>query len=287
MTPIARFVIVLAMATLPLLASAEGKCDDDPVEYGPNKQLVVAWAIPYPQGALVRITDELVFDQVDKQLGPEKYPSDFPAKYRNPKPVNHFNDTELLTGADLKKWEDRFNTIQMPQTTVDAFDDYVRQRNIIRAALVEHPKVNPSGYSLCSCVLQRGVIVYYPGNKQEDLYVRSYFSSTKMDGERKGPFEVFAPRGGWWFSFTRDRIWFPLRLNRLLKEDAWMVLDILTPKGKPLAKIKDAVNAKWSYREAKRATAPVKLFGQEFEAVRVMGKFEKGNAATDLEITAP
>lgn len=276
MTPSTRLVVAVAMASLPLLARAEGKCDDDPVQYGPAGQLVVTWAIPYPKDALVKITDVAVFNQVDQQLGLDWFPLSYPAKYKNPKLVNYFNDTELHTAVDLKNWEAFQST--MPATTVAAFDDYVKQGHYIRAALVEHPKVNPTGYSLCTCVLQRGVVIYYPGNKQEDLYVRSHFSSTNP---AQKAFEVFAPNGGWWFSFKRDKIWFPVRLNRLLQEDAWMVLDILTPKGKllPTGAIKPP------YSEVKRGR--VTLFGQEFEAVRVLGTFQKGNAATDLEIAAP
>ena len=114
----------------------------------------------------------------------------------------------------------------MPQVLLDHLTAFH-----IRGAMVEHPTVSPVGYSLCTCVLQRGVVVYYPGNQQEDLYVRSHFASANP---AQKTFEIFAPRGGYWFSFKRDKIWFPLRLNKLLKEQAWMVLDILTPKGKPL-----------------------------------------------------
>lgn len=276
MTPASRFVIAVAMACLPLLARGEGKCDDDPVPYGPAGKLMVTWSIPYPEGSLVRFCGEEVFNTVDQQLGLSSFPEGYPEKYRNPKPVDFFNDTELLTASDLKNWQGRFQ-ITMPPESVAAFDEYVRGKHHIRAALVEHPPVTPAGYGICSCVLQRGVIVYDPGSKQEDLYVRSHFSSLKDPRT----FEVFAPRGGYWFSFRRDKIWFPLRLNKLLKEQAWMVLDILTPKGKPLP----AAAIQAPYTVAKRG--PVKLFNRDYEAVRVLATFQPGKAAPDLELAPP
>lgn len=277
MTLFSRFVMLVALAGLPLLARGEGKCDDDPVEFGPAGQLVVTWSIPHPQGALVRFTGEEVFNEVDRQLGLSSFHPDYPAKYKNPKSVNFFNDTELTSADALKSWQARFK-IAMPAESVAAFDEYVRGGHHLRGALVEHPRVSPVGYSICSCVLQRGVAVYYPGSKQEDLYVRSHFASANP---AQKTFEIFAPRGGYWFSFKRDKIWFPLRLNKLLKEQAWMVLDILTPKGKPLPA--GAVPA--PYKVAKQGQ--VKLFNQDFEATRVLGTFEPGKAVADLELSPP
>lgn len=271
-----RLVMATVTALLPLLARAEGKCDDDPVPYGPGNKLVVTWSIPHPQGALVRQTGEDVFNQVDQQLGLSSFHPSYPAKYRNPKLVDIYNEAELLTADDLKAWQKRFgNTV--PPESYAAFDEYVKGGHHIRGVLVEHPMVSPAGYALCSCVLQRGVVIYNPSGKQEDLFVRSHFSSVK-DAKT---FENFAPREGFWFSFRRDKIWFPLRLNKLLKEQAWMVLDILTPKGKPLP----AGAIKPPYTEAKRG--PVKLLGQDYEAVRVLGTFQPGQAVADLEIPSP
>jgi hypothetical protein len=281
MTLFSRFVIV-AMAGMPFLARGEGKCGDDPVPYGPGGKLVVTWAIPYPENSFVRFTGEDVFNEMDRQLGLSSFPAGYPNKYRNPKPVGFFNDTELLTANDTKNWEKRFG-IDVPPASLAALDEYVQGtggvsgKHHIRGALVEHPPVIPAGYSICSCVLQRGVIVYDPASKQEDLYVRSHFSSVK----NAQTFESFAPSGGYWFSFTRSRIWFPLRLNKLLKEQAWMVVDVLTPKGRPIP----ASAIVKPYSAVKRQL--VKLFNKDWEAVRVVASFQPGQAAADFELTPP
>jgi len=281
MTPVSRFVTAVAMACLPLLARGEGKCDDDPVPFGPAGKLVVAWSIPYPKDALVRVCGEDVFNQVDRALELSPYPPGYPPRYQNPKLVELFNDTRVASDADLASWKALLR-LPMPTEAEAAFRDHLRDHHI-RGAMVEHPPVIPAGYSLCTCVLQRGVIVYYPGNQQEDLYVRSHFSSTNP---AKSASEIFAPRGGYWFSFKRDKIWFPVRLNRLLKEKAWMVLDILTPKGKPLK----AAAIPAPYTVAKQAR--VRVLNQDFEAIRLLATFDPATfdparPLADLEIAPP
>lgn len=281
MAPGSRFVIAVAVACLPLLANAEGKCDDDPVPFGPAGKLVVSWTVPYPKDALVKFTGEDIFNQVDQALQLPQYPPGYPATYQNPKLVDLFNDTRVASDADLMGWKDLLQ-LPMPPQALAAFRDHLRTLHI-RGAMVEHPPVTPAGYSLCTCVLQRGVVVYYPGNRQEDLYVRSHFASTNPATKAS---EVFAPRGGYWFSFKRDKIWFPVRLNQLLKEKAWMVLDVLTPRGKPLKG--DAIPA--AYTVAKRAQ--VKVLNQDFEAIRLLATFdpaayEPGKPLADLEIAPP
>ena len=280
MTPASRFVAAVAMTGLPLLALAEGKCDDDPMPYGPANKLVITWAIPYPGDALVKLTGEEIFNQVDQQLGLPWFHPGYPDKYKNPKMVEIFNDTDFDTTDRLKAWQKQILKIDMADGTVAAFGQYVQEKHRIRGALVEHPPV-PSGYSICSCVLQRGVAIYW-GDGQEDLYVRSHLSTTNPTTKA---FEVFAPRGGYWFSFKRanKKIWFPLRLNRLLKEQAWMVLDILTPKGKPLAA--NAIPA--PYTVAKKGQVRLFTPPQDFEAVRVLGTFQPAQPVADLEITPP
>ncbi len=279
-SPVSRFVTAAAVVCLPLLTLAEGKCDDDPMPYGPGNKLVITWAIPYPAGALVKFTGEEIFNQVDQQLGLPWFPPGYPDKYKNPKMLELFNDTDFGSTDELKTWQKTILKIDMPPATVTAFGDYVRESHRIRGALVEHPAV-PAGYSICSCVLQRGVVIYW-GDGQQDLYVRSHFSTTNPTTKA---FEVFAPRGGFWFSFRRPnkKIWFPLRLNKLLKDQAWMVLDVLTPKGKPLP----ASAVPGAYKVQKQGQ--VKLFTppQDFEAVRVLGTFQPGQAVADLEIAPP
>lgn len=275
-----RLVILMAMASLPLLAGAEGKCDDDPVPFGPAGKLVVAWSIPYPKDALVKVVGEEIFNQVDQALQLPQYPPGYPARYQNPKPVEIYNDTRVASEAELAGWKDLLK-LPMPAKAESAFREHLKDFHL-RGAMVEHPPVAPAGYSLCTCVLQRGVVVYYPGNQQEDLYVRSHFSSTHP---AKGS-EVFAPRGGYWFSFKRDKIWFPVRLNRLLQEKAWMVLDVLTPRGKPVKA--EAIPA--AYTVAKRAQ--VRVLNQDFEAVRLLATFDPATfdpqkPVVDLEIAPP
>jgi hypothetical protein len=264
-------------------ARAEGKCGDDPVQYGPGRMLVVTWTLPYPKKALVRMSGRSVFDDVDAKLGA---PS--PKGYQAPKPteVTLFNDTDLAGVDAFVEWETR--TLGFDPTTLPEWskakaklEEYVppgdekKRDYALRGGLVEHPALaDPKGFSVCTCILQRGVLIL--DGDQEDLWVRATFQTSKKDDARKF---TFMPRDGWWFSFKSSSMWFPLRLNELQTERSWLVLDLLVPTPR---EFKGPVAWGNGLEEIKRGQ--VQLFGKTYNAVRLHREFAPRTSVPDVRI---
>ena len=221
------------MACLPLLAAAEGKCDDDPfwVNAGRTK-LGVTWTIPVPDGtAGVDQTSTLMAD-LDARAPVE--PPDFPAEYAanvwktdypdgpavNGKPEKL--DTPAKHGAFLNRFGLKRDPAASPIT-----DDYFNKGRVFFGAVVGHPPIpSPVGYELCTCILQRAVLLWDDKARTEHLWLRSRFRSAKKDKRNWANFEPAAPVK---VVFPSATIWFPLAYNRVLPESpAFLVLDVLT-----------------------------------------------------------
>ena len=267
-----RIAVVVFLLAPAFAARAEGKCGDYPVPKGPADELVVTWAIPYPRGAEAGIDGPSIFKKADAALG-----TSLPPQYtgpKNPTSVRLFGDRALDTVEELVRWEKDYE-IEVPHESEKALREYKDHR--FRGAIVEHPHVqNNKEYTICTCMLQRGVLVF--DGARERLWVRSRFHTT--DGKKPRAFE---PGSGWWFRFDSKTIWFPLRLNALQKERAWMVLDVFAPR-----QFKDIKAAKWGLDvvEVKRTARPVKLFNNEppYHGVRLFRAFKVGEAVADLDV---
>jgi hypothetical protein len=238
-------VTIAALCAMPVTARAEGKCLDDPTLWtdGTGKQvLVVTWTIPFiaKDAKIERDTGNDVFAAMSRVAGSE-IPPGFPGDYllnlaTVPYPPG-LDGTQVMTTLDeLSAWEEKFHVVMNPlvmavfKTYFD--DDETRDgKKNVYGTVVRHPHLDdPSGYRFCTCTLQRAILIW--DAKQEQLYVRSSYRSARDPRN----FANFVPRAGLKFTFTTGRIWFPLRLNRVLPEPgapAFLMLDILTRKALP------------------------------------------------------
>jgi hypothetical protein len=274
MRPIARLVVIAALALQPALTLGEGKCGDDPVKFGPKDQLVVTWGLPIPKDSVVKVVDGQVFAAVEAKAGSE-VPANFPSKYlQDLKRVDLFNSSTVYDTPALTAWEKKYE-ITMGAKALKIFGDHMAPGNAVQVSLVEHPSVaQPKGYSRCTCTLQRGVAVFTDG--REDLYVRSYFHSAKDDKNVAN----FVPTGGLLVSFRSDKIWFPLRLNELIQEPmAYLVLDVLTVRPLALAAVPAPLMA--------ASKGQVVLDGITYHVTRVTGTYSQNQSVSDLTIAAP
>lgn len=287
MTPRTRLVLAVAMAFLPFLARAEGKCLDDPKLWkdGQGRSvLVVTWTIPFPAGAKVeRDVGAEVFAALNGAAGneiPEGYAKDNLINLTTTAFPQGPGDTRVMTSPqELQAWEQQFDVVMQP-AVMGVFNSYFQDKKHVYGTVVEHPGLaSPVGYRFCTCTLQRAVVIWEKG--QEQLYVRSSFRSAKSPLA----FVNFVPHAGLKFSFPSSRIWFPLKLNRVLPEPgaaAHLVLDVLTrTKLPPQAIPKDQV--------AVMSQGTVTLGPNRYEYVRLTRRYDLADPSPieDLSLSPP
>lgn len=237
-----RWVVTIAvLCATPVAARAEGKCLDDPKLWKDatgKEMLVVTWTIPFiaKDAKIERDTGNDVFAAMSRVAGSE-IPPGFPAEYLSnlatvPYPPGQDGTKVMTTAAELRAWEAQFDVVMNPlvMTVFQSYFDDAEKKSVY-GTVVRHPQVDdPSGYRFCTCTLQRAIVVWDAG--QEQLYVRSSYRSARDPRY----FANFVPRAGLKFTFSTNRIWFPLRLNRVLPEPgapAFLMLDVLTRKALP------------------------------------------------------
>ena len=289
MTRLSRFVIVAAVACLPLLARAEGKCNDDPFDL--NGKLAVAWTIPLPDGDVPTFeppgtqANPTLMEQLDqvKKIEPSDFPPDYDvAPWRFPYPdypspgskkFEKFND-ETSHAAWLQK-------LKLPQdpNAVPISQQYVKDQRRLFGFAVTHPEVpDKKGYDLCTCILQRAVLLWDDVNQKEYVWLRSRFRSARKDG--KGS-TIFEPNAAIKFGFSSPRIWFPLAYNHVLPQPpAFLVLDIVTKKKLPL------VN-EYSNEDLGQISYQLGATPQTWNVTRLRRRFDRGTNPADLSILPP
>ncbi len=289
MTPFSRFVIAVAMASLPILARGEGKCEDDPkvwVDPAGVKHLVVTWSIPVPADATVDHdpTGTLLAD-LDTRFGSE--PAGFPSEYSinlettaflpHPETKKKLDNTKAVEDWLLKHFDIRLEPEVKP-----ALEDYFKNKRWIYGRVVEHPPAlqDGLGYRFCTCTLQRAAVVFdwSRKGKEEELWVRTRFRSARD----QLTFVNFVPRTPVVFTFQAGKVWFPLALNRILPEPgkpAFLLLDVLSRK--PLAL--DQIPAAFG----RQAVGTIVHAGATWHVTRIWRQYHRGDPASDLLLDVP
>ena len=224
MRKIAVLLLAIVISQWGSAANANLKCGDAPMEVSKGR-LAVTWVGPVPKGARVVFAGTEIFDRVAQVAGPV-IPKSFPREYlQDLQVVDLFNAQISWNLDELTLWQKRHG-IGMKKRPLEIFKKYLDSGHRIFSTLIEHPRVmDPSSFKLCSIILQHGIIVY--DDRQEDLYIRSYFHSKSANDPKS--FANFVPQGGVKFSFPSKSIWFPLMLTEVIDEPAALVvLDILT-----------------------------------------------------------
>ena len=318
MTPLSRFVFVVSMACPPLLAGAEGKCNDDPFPLPDG--LAVTWSIPMVEAAVEENPAGTLLADLDGLLGGE--PAGFPGEYSAR--LTHYpfpaQTRETLANSDaVAAWLGGFN-IPLGGTQRSALDEYFAQQACVAQAgggpstcsitglgcdpanpckkvvvygwKVRHPPApnGGRGYKFCSCVLQRAALVFH-GDKEE-LWVRTRFRSARPGPQSASALPAhFAATTPVVFTFDSKRIWFPLALNKLLSEPgkpSWLLLDVLTKSKLDLTKMK-MIPAGAERRKFKLAqpTQTVQYAGATWQVTRISRSYPPGGPAGDLFIDVP
>ncbi len=300
-----RFVIAAAMAFLPCLAGAEGKCNDDPFLL-PDGTLGVTWTIPMLDAKVDRNPTGTLLSDLDALFGGE--PEGLPPEYRGAAPYelpNHARtDQKHASSDEVKRWLENadFHLTLAPEHKA-ALDQYFAGQQCARRPgaakptcsitgvecdakpcakvvsygwVVRHPQVanNGSGYVFCTCTLQRAALVFH-GDKEE-LWVRTRFRSATRDGRSVN----FVPLKPVVFTFETKRMWFPLALNRLLPEagkPGFLFLDVLTRAPLDLNKIP----AGFSVRRMEQTIAYDRA---TWHVTRIWRTYQPGAPAADLLI---
>lgn len=248
--------------------------------FGP-KGLVVTWVGPVPEQAEVTTVDDKVFEAINRSAGRE-VPRELPAKYlKDLKRVDVFNASIFWDTKSLAAWENRYG-IQMDEKSLEIFENYLKEGNVLLGTLVRHPTVaEPQQFVACSVILQRAVIVY--ANGREDLYLRSYFHSARDSTN----FVNFAPAGGLRISFKSESIWFPLELTRVIQEPhSSVVLDILTDAPLDLEQLPKSFHAPQGGTAGLKGKRPksITFGGRRFHAVRINATLASGERSPDLNL---
>jgi hypothetical protein len=288
-------VIVAAVACLPLLARAEGKCNDDPFPLK-DGTLAVAWTIPVPAAATVAI------DPYPNSLM-QKLDADFPAEPEG-FPPSYSTNVQQMQYADPSNYP---ISAQPPPAKVEKLGDEGKQdkwlkdlklvgrdpgavpitkkyfegnKHVLFGVVLGHPPAVDKGrdFKLCTCILQRAVVVWDDKDKKEYLWVRSRFRSGKPDGKHWVTFEPADP-----IQFTFDSpndIWFPLQYNEALPDPpAFLALDVVTRKALSIGDVPQG------FVVENLGQVPYK--GENWYAARLRKRFEKRERQADLSIKPP
>lgn len=294
---LSRFVISVAMVSLPLLASAEGKCNDDPKKWNDGKRdyLLVGWTIPFPDGANVDDNPSTSIIDLLPDTDPSGKPWDpmvLPSEYTS-NPV--FRDLVrahpgwaagkqgFKEPGKLDKWLTDHLEVRLEKEAKPLFTQYVQGGNRLFSFVVEHaPRGDDGlGFRFCTCALQRTVLVLR-GNNQE-TWVKTQFHSARD----RTTFENFGPSKPVVFTFpakkgtsTPKALWFPLALNWILPDPgrpAFLRLDVLVARGQTLGPLPTG------FGSTSRGT--VQYAGETWSATRIWRRFERSDpAAVDLLI---
>lgn len=318
MTRLSRFVIFVAMACLPLLAAAEGKCNDDPFQV--PEGLAVTWSIPMVEAAVNENPTDTLLADLDGLLGgePPGFPSEYSAKLTHyPFPAQ--TRQTLVDANGVATWLGGFN-IPLGAAHRSALQDYFGQQTcvpkpgggtstcsitgldcdganpckklVVYGWKVRHPPApdNGKGFTFCSCVLQRAALVF-DGDKEE-VWVRTRFRSARpRSGNVAAASAHFALSTPVVFTFQSKRIWFPLAFNKLPSEPgkpAWLLLDVLTRTKLDPAHIKMSPGG----AERKKFTLTavpqtVQYAGASWYVTRIWRSYTPGGPASDLFIDLP
>lgn len=280
MTPFTRFVISVAMACLPLLARAEGKCYDDPYYWKEKNKLLVTWVIPAPADAKAETSDGKLLAALDARFGgePPGYPVEYASNVSQYPYLDHpASKKTIKSGKELKDWVGQFGFPTEPEAEA-ALDKYFKANRLLYGLVVEHPPVadNGLGFKFCTCVLQRAAIVW--DGDQQQTWVRSTYRSARD----QRTWVNFAPDSPVKFTFAARSIWFPLALNKILPEPgapAFLLLDILTKK--PLAV--NQIPA--GFVVDPKGNVP--LQGGTWNVMRLWRRYQRGDPAEDLSLQPP
>jgi hypothetical protein len=281
MTPVSRFVIAVAMACLPLLAGAEGKCNDDPFLLPDGKTLAVTWTIPVPAGATANTDPGTFMKQLDADNSFPIEPAGFPIEYAtNVWPASYPSHPQtkkkILNGTAHAAWLRSFGLAHDPAAVPITANYFANNRHVLFGMVVQHPPVPNAGraFKFCTCILQRAVLIW-DANK-ENLWVRTRFRSAK-DNLNWANFEPADPVK---FRFDSPSIWFPLAYNDALPEPpAFLVLDVVTRK--PLAKA--AVPPGFAVEDPR----PVTYNNETWSLTRLRRRYDKSEPSADLSIAPP
>jgi hypothetical protein len=302
-SPFSRFVIAVAMASLPFLAGAEGKCNDDPFAL-PDGSLAVTWSIPILEAKVDRKPAGTLLADLDARFGGE--PDGFPAEYsanlaQYDFPAHPKTDQKHGDSDAVGKWLGEFK-IPLEPPARSALDAYFAPQQCAAKAgetrstcsitgldcdatkpcakvftygwVIRHPPVkdNGKGYKFCTCTLQRAALVFY-GDKEE-LWVRTRFRSASD----ATAFVNFVPSTPVVFTFDTKRIWFPLALNRILPEagkPGYLFLDVLTKTPLDVNRIPAGFSLK-------RMEQTVAYDNATWYVTRIWRRYETGGPAYDL-----
>ena len=305
MSWISRIAIAATMACLPLLARAEGKCDDDPRKWQghPDKKdrLVVAWSIPLPADA--RIDDDLAAELIqllDAKPGggswqdfalPPEYESNVHRTEIFRDPI-HPGAREGRAGFDalpkLEGWLNAHFSVPLQPEARPLLSGYLGGGSKVFSFVVEHPPRadDAIGFRFCTCMLQRAAVVLR--GSREELWVQTRFQTARDSNT----FVNFEPRKPVVFTFNLVRgkdasgqpatgLWFPLALNRVLPlpgKPAWLRADLLV-NVKETRKL-DPIPPEFSSMQ--RGT--VQYAGETWNVTRIWKRYERSDPANDLFI---
>ncbi len=315
MNSLSRFVIAAAMAFLPCLAVAEGKCNDDPFQV--PEGLAVAWSIPMVEAAVDEHPTAALLADLDGLLGGE--PPGFPSEYSSK--LTHYpfpaqTRQMLADSSGVAAWLDGFH-IPVGAAHRSALDAYFAhqtcdakpgggastcsitgldcdaanpcQKVVVYGWVVRHPPApdNGRGFKFCSCILQRAALVFH-GDKEE-LWVRTRFRSARPKSSNAAAATAhFAPSTPVVFTFPSKRIWFPLAFNKLASEPgkpAWLLLDVLTRTRLDLTKMKmspgGAERRKFTLTPVPQT---VQYAGATWYVTRIWRAYRPGDPVSDLLI---
>jgi hypothetical protein len=306
------------MACLPLLARAEGKCNDDPFWLDTEKtRLGVAWSIPMVEAAVNDNPSGTLLADLDGLLGAE--PAGFPAEHSEKLTHYPLPEQTRQTFSDsnaVATWLSGFNIpVEAPyRSALDAYfapqkcaakepggtktcsitgltcDDVSNpcKRVVVYGWKVRHPPAKDKGknYKFCTCILQRAALVFR--GDREELWIRTRFRSARPASEKVAAATAhFSPSTPVVFTFESKRIWFPLAFNKLPSEPdkkPWLLLDVLTQKQLDPAKVKAALGDKFT---VKAEDQPFPYDGADWWVIRISRSYAPGDPASDLLIEGP
>ncbi len=282
MIPVSRFVITVAMACLPLLARAEGKCDDDPFLLRDRKTLAVTWTIPVLPGDDPTIdTRATLMTDLDARspIEPPGFPPEYASNlWKYPYPDHPESKKKITNKATHAAWLSQFGLAEGP-VAAGITDKYFADGRMLFGVVVQHPPLpsDKSGYQFCTCILQRAVLLWDDLTGKEHLWIRTRFHSAKD----KLNWTNFEPSHPVKFAFLSPSLWFPLAYNHVLPESpSFLVLDAVTRK-------KLGAVAGFTSEDLGQVTYQIGARPENWYVARLRARFEKGTSPADLSIAPP
>lgn len=244
-----------------------------------GRTLAVAWTIPVPASAVSSIDSApSLMNELDARFPVE--PSGFPAEYasnvwRVSYPGHPDTNRKITNAATHKAWLEKFGLAEGP-VAASITARYLAANHMLFGVLLQHPPVpDKTGYELCTCILQRAVLLW--DKKQEQLWFGTRFRSAKKDKRNWTNFEPADPIK---FTFASPKIWFPLAYNEVLPEPpAFLVLDVVTAKPIDRSKVPSGFTIE--------DLGQVGYDGRTWAVSRLRRRYEKGERPADLSMPGP